>query len=150
MAESEMVGQHHRLNGHEIKQTPEDREQRSLAHCSLWGWKELDTTLQLNNNKIFGMGWIAALIFFSAIQPLSCTCAHDMLLNVWKRLRIFFFDQKLTGPNNILAFAGFTISVATIQLCPQKAARKYLNGHDCVAIKPMDTETWILYNCHGS
>ena len=129
-----MVGQHHRLNGHETEQTPEDGEQRSLAHCSLWGWKELDTTLQLNNNKIFGMEWIAALIFFSAVQLLSCTCAHDMLLNVWKRLRIFFFDQKLTGPNNILAFAGHVISVATTELCSIEKAANHVQ-YFCVPVK---------------
>ena len=35
MAEDEMVGWHHRLNGHEFEQTPEDGEgQESLACCS--------------------------------------------------------------------------------------------------------------------
>ena len=33
-----MVGQHHRLNGHEFEQTPGDGEgQESLAGFSLWG-----------------------------------------------------------------------------------------------------------------
>ena len=42
-----MVGWHHRLNGHEFEQTPENNEgQGSL--CSPWGCKELDTTEQLN------------------------------------------------------------------------------------------------------
>jgi len=45
-----MVGWHHRLNGHEFEQTPGDSEgQGSLACCSPWGHKELDTTSQLNN-----------------------------------------------------------------------------------------------------
>ena len=40
-----MVGWHHRLNGHEFKQTLGDSEgQGSLACCSPWGLKELDTT----------------------------------------------------------------------------------------------------------
>ena len=44
-AEDEMVGWHHRLNGHEFEQTPGDTEgQGSLACCSPWGHKELDTT----------------------------------------------------------------------------------------------------------
>ena len=48
--ENEMVGQHHQLNGHESEQTPGDSEgQGSLACCSPWGYKELDTTEQLNN-----------------------------------------------------------------------------------------------------
>ena len=45
MAEVEMVGWQHQLNGHEFKQTLGDTEgQGSLACCSSWGRKELDTT----------------------------------------------------------------------------------------------------------
>ena len=41
----EMVGWHHRLNGHELKQAPGDSEgQGSLACCSSWGHKESDLT----------------------------------------------------------------------------------------------------------
>ena len=44
-AEDEMVGQHHRLNGHELEQTPGDIEgQRRLACCSPWGRRESDMT----------------------------------------------------------------------------------------------------------
>ena len=50
--EDEMVGWHHWLNGHESEQTPGDTEgQGSLAGCSSWGHKELDTTEWLNNNN---------------------------------------------------------------------------------------------------
>ena len=50
MTEDEMVGWHHRLNGHEFEQTPRDsKEQGSLACCSPWGHKESDRTEQLNN-----------------------------------------------------------------------------------------------------
>ena len=36
---------HHRLNGHELEQTPGDGEgQRSLVCCSSWSHKELDMT----------------------------------------------------------------------------------------------------------
>ena len=45
MTEDEMVGWHHRLNGHEFEQTPGDgEEQGSLGCCSPWGHKELGTT----------------------------------------------------------------------------------------------------------
>ena len=51
---NEMVGWHHRLNGHEFEQTLEDsEEQGSLACCSPWGLKESDTTEPLNNNKTY-------------------------------------------------------------------------------------------------
>ena len=44
-AEDEMVGWHHRLNGHAFEQTLGDGEgQGSLACCSPWACKELDTT----------------------------------------------------------------------------------------------------------
>ena len=47
--EDEMVGWHHRLNGHEFEQAPGDGEgQGSLACCSPWGHKESDTTERLN------------------------------------------------------------------------------------------------------
>ena len=50
--EDEMVGWHHRLNGHEFEQTPGDGEgQGGLACCSPWGRRESDTTEQLNNNQ---------------------------------------------------------------------------------------------------
>ena len=52
MTEDEMVRGHHQLNGHEFEQTPGDSEGHgSLACCSLWGLKELDTTEQWNNNN---------------------------------------------------------------------------------------------------
>ena len=45
MTEDEMVGWHHRLNGHEFEQTLGDSEgQGSLAWCSSWGGKESDMT----------------------------------------------------------------------------------------------------------
>ena len=52
MTEDEMVGWHQKFKEHELRQTLEHgTEQGSLACCSLLGWKELDTTWWLNNNK---------------------------------------------------------------------------------------------------
>ena len=43
MTEDEMVGWDHRLDGHELEQTPGDSKgQGSLVCYSLWGCKELD------------------------------------------------------------------------------------------------------------
>ena len=51
MTEDEMVGQHHRLNGHEFEQTLGNSEGKgSLAFFSPWGCKESITILQLKNN----------------------------------------------------------------------------------------------------
>ena len=45
VTEDEMVGWHHRLNGHEFEQAQRDGEgQRSLVFCSPWGCKESDMT----------------------------------------------------------------------------------------------------------
>ena len=53
MTEDEMVGWHHRHSGHDFQQALEvDERQRSLACCSPWGHKELDTTKELNNSYI--------------------------------------------------------------------------------------------------
>ena len=49
MTEDEMVGWHHQLDGHEFEQAPGvGGGQGSLACCSPWDRKELDTTEQLN------------------------------------------------------------------------------------------------------
>ena len=51
MTEDEMVGWHHRLNGHEFEQAPGVGDgQGGLACWSPWGHKESDMAEQLNNN----------------------------------------------------------------------------------------------------
>ena len=47
--EDEMVGWHHRLDGHEFGWTPGVGDgQGGLTYCESWGLKESDTTEQLN------------------------------------------------------------------------------------------------------
>ena len=49
MTEDEMVGWHHRLDGHEFEQAlGVDDGQESLECCSSWGRKESDMTERLN------------------------------------------------------------------------------------------------------
>ena len=49
MTEDEMVGWHHRLDGHEFEQAPGLGDgQGSLVCCGPWGCKELDTNERLN------------------------------------------------------------------------------------------------------
>ena len=49
MTEDEMVGWHHRLNGHESGCTPGVGDgQGGLACCSPWGHKESDMTERLS------------------------------------------------------------------------------------------------------
>ena len=52
--EDEMVGWHHRLNGHEFEWTPGVGDgQGGLACCSPWGCKESDTTEWLNWTELY-------------------------------------------------------------------------------------------------
>ena len=49
MTEDEMVEWHHQLDGHEFEQAlGVGDEQGSLASCSPWSHKELNTTERLN------------------------------------------------------------------------------------------------------
>ena len=49
MTEDEMIGWHHRLNGHEFEQAPGINDgQGSLSCCSPWGCKEWDMIEWLN------------------------------------------------------------------------------------------------------
>ena len=58
MTEDEMVGWHHRFNGHELGQTLGDGEEKGgLVRYSPWGCRESDITglLNSNNNEFYGM-----------------------------------------------------------------------------------------------
>ena len=53
MTEDEKVGWHQQLNGHEFEQALGDGQGHGRLECySAWGCKELDTTEQLNNNRL--------------------------------------------------------------------------------------------------
>ena len=52
MTENETAGWHHRLNGHAFEKTQGDSEgQGSLACCSSWGHKELNTVTEKHQPK---------------------------------------------------------------------------------------------------
>ena len=82
MTEDEMVGCHHRLNGHEYEQTPGVGDgQGVLACCSPWGRKESDTTERLHSlthsgaNSFIIVSWPAQSVYspspFGSVQSLS-------------------------------------------------------------------------------
>ena len=49
MTKDEMVGWHHRFNGHEFESTPGAGDgQGGLASCSPWGCEESDKVERLN------------------------------------------------------------------------------------------------------
>ena len=52
MAEDEIVGEHHQLDGHEFEYSPGGSDgQGRLVYFSLWGHKKLGMTEQLKTNK---------------------------------------------------------------------------------------------------
>ena len=69
----EMVRWHHLLNGHEFDQAPGVGDgQGSLACCSPWDKKELDTTERLNNNIIVLPKSYNLLVTILMITKISC------------------------------------------------------------------------------
>ena len=85
MTEDEMVGWHHRFNGHEFEQGPGVGDgQGSLACCSPRGPKELDTTEQLNWN-------INKILKFSS----SITVATFQILSSYMWLLTTMLDSKI-------------------------------------------------------
>ena len=72
MTEDEMVGWHHRLNGHEFEQALGVGDgQGGLVCCSLWGHKESDMTEQLNWTD-----WIMLVTPRSFLQHAMLTIAY--------------------------------------------------------------------------
>ena len=112
-----MIGWHHQLNGHEFEQTPEDSEgQVSLACCSPWGHKELDTTQRLNNN--YGDDTISfAFISQHLYNFLSVFCLNTDLLKKKKKKKLCVFpfgkinlltQYKFDSPLEIWLFPNMT------------------------------------------
>ena len=71
MTEDEMVGWHHRLNGHEFEQALGVGDgQGSLECCSPWGRKELDITGLLNwTEHLNGRFWVKEITFHNVGGP---------------------------------------------------------------------------------
>ena len=73
--EDEMVGWHHQPNRHEFEQAPGVGDgEGSIACCSPWGHKELDTTEQLNWYMEYGnipwrRAWEPTPVFFPGESP---------------------------------------------------------------------------------
>ena len=96
MTEDELIGWHHQLNGHEFEQALGDGEgQGSLTCCSPWGHKELDTTEQLNKNKVLTM--------FQALTALCIVLVHyhsnpkDSVIDTI----VPFYRREHRGPHRI-------------------------------------------------
>ena len=83
--EDEMVGWHHRLNGHEFEQAPGDGEgQGSLVCCSPWGHQQSDMTERLNNQKGWFTIWSIRLWSETSLISLQAPQGH---FGPWTRVQ---------------------------------------------------------------
>ena len=85
-AEDEMVGWHHRVDGHEFEQAPGVGDgQGSLEYCSPWGLKESSTTEWLN--------WIDWVKIYKR-QNLQKQALTSMLLFLGRHLMLWRNSDK--------------------------------------------------------
>ena len=102
MTENEIIGWDHRLNGHEFESTLGVGEgQGSLACCSPWGPKELDTTQQLNNKTYFCKNTkiYIKICVFTQINYMYINHISISILTVWACFSsmhdLFYFNYCL-------------------------------------------------------
>ena len=124
--EYEMVGWHHWLNGHEFEQAPGVGDgQGSLACCSPWGHKELDTTAWLNWTEA-SLSFTISMIYSNS-YPLSFWCYPTISSSVVpfsSCLQSFpasgFFPRSqffASGGQSIGASASASVLLMNIQEC---------------------------------
>jgi len=127
MTEDEMVGPHHRLDGHEFEQTLGYSEgQGRLACCSPWGHKELDTTEQVNNNLCLRM--CVAQSCLTLCNPTDCSPSGSSLPGILQAGRLecvampssVFIDRRL----NIVKMLVLPKLIERISAIPTKKKKK--------------------------
>ena len=92
MTEEEMVGWHHRLDGHEFEQALGVGDgQRSLVCYSPWGLKELDTTEQLKWTMSMLLSCLT-LSFFHCVHQCP-PCLHLHFLSVSRSISTIFLGS---------------------------------------------------------
>ena len=105
--EDEMVGWHHRLNGHEFEWTPGVGDaQGGLVCCGSWGHKELDTTEQLNWTEL-NLCSTAGPCWLSNFNIAVCTCQFQTL---------YLFPQ----PFSLITISSFSKTVNQFLFCKNK------------------------------
>ena len=112
MAEDEIIGWHHQLNGCEFEQILGGNEgQGSLAFCSPWGRKELDMTQQLNNSKN-----LFIIIIFNYFAVVGLRCCPQAFSSYAKWGLFFIALQELLIAVDSLGAKGFS----SCSLCVQQ------------------------------
>ena len=96
--EDKTVGWHHRLKGHEFEQMPGDRRgQRSLACCSPWGCKELDTSEVLSNRSFQGVSTLPRVYLSVYSQTSGLYPLFFWILPSWTYSVLFQFSVSDLG-----------------------------------------------------
>ena len=95
VTEDEMVGWHHRLNGHEFEQAPGDGDgQGGLVCCRPWGHKGSDMTEQLiNNNSRERWKWLTG-------QSPVGRSSYPLLWSRGPQPLVPVYDMLVTGPHS--------------------------------------------------
>ena len=148
--EDEMVGWHHRLNGHEFEEAPGVSDgQGTLACYSPWGCKESDTTEGLN--------WVSPKLSFFDTQ--FFLLAESRIFSLKKIHKLFSLTLK------ILMCCSVLNCICCVQLCnpmdcrpPGSSVHGILQARTLEWVtmtpsrwsyKPRDT-TWVSYiSCIG-
>ena len=109
--EDEMVGWHHRLNGHEFGWTPGVGDgQGGLVCCSSWGHKELDMTERLNwTDSCFIMLTTVSLLPFPSLSFTPCPF-----------LLILHFSLPFSLPSSFLSSSLFLV-IPALFFCSSKS-----------------------------
>ena len=90
--EDEMVGWHHQLDGHEFEPALGVGDgQGSLACCSPWGRKELDTTEQLNWTELI------VRVFSIWVLKLTLCFTRENVLKAHEKEPYMINAEELTG-----------------------------------------------------
>ena len=93
MTEDEMVGWHHRLNGHEFGWAPGvGVGQGGLACCGSWGCKESDTTEWLNRTELRGILFMRRSEWCFSYKIYSISLSY-ILLNIIS-INLFIWETK--------------------------------------------------------
>ena len=127
-----MVGQHHRLNEYEFKQTSGDSEgQGSLVSCSPWGPQEWDTTWQLSNSRQFRSAGNSHLFF--------ARC-----------MRVFIFISPWPLQEEILSFQALICAVLLATEVPDTARLPCQLDESCQQLGSYQArKRWALENFPG-
>ena len=89
---------HHQLDGHEFKQAPGDGDgQESLACCSPWGCKELETTEGLNRTEYTRRNVIQLAHSLSHAY-------HLAISNYWSLFKLMSIESVMPSNHLILCY----------------------------------------------